>query len=343
MNLFNFKQDYFRIHLVLIKDGSLIPDLDQRYGNIYYKWFRKSFLDFSVLKKLHNLINKEGIKIVHTHQFIELLYAFFLKLLHPRLKIVHQIHTMYETKDWAFYLERYLSYLFTNTYTVSEAAKQELIYNFGFKHQNISVLHNAVKINDLNGDQNHKEILGIDRTRINIVMIANFVWGKDHETIFKAYDLYIRDQIPEVSFYFIGKKSNISERLIAEYLNEYDILNKRIVLLGAIPNAKDLLPAFDIVVMSCFSETFNMALVEAASYGKAILASDIPVFLELSEEGKYFRHFKTGNPLSFYSSLSEMIRDQQLLAVHDYATYYRNKFGYPLFVEKLNDIYQNYN
>ena len=339
LNLFNYPQQCFQIHFVLLRDGSLINQLDESNGNRYYKWFRKKYLDFSVIRKMIRLINDEGITIVHTHQGIELLYAVCLKAIKPKLKIIYHNHIMFASRDWTFYMERSLSHHFAKTITVSEAAKNEMVTSFGFSERKVSVLYNAVKLN-INSSATAPTVdLDLDKSRINIVMVANFVWGKDHETIFKAYNSYIREQLPQVSFYFIGRKTDISERLVEKYLTEDDIKNKRMVLCGAIAHAKLLVPSFDMVTMSCFSETFNQALVEAASFGKVILASDIPVFKELSNNGQYFHHFKTGNADEYFAKLKQLVDnlDQEQAATHP--DHFKNKFSFDKLVDEHCQLY----
>jgi glycosyltransferase involved in cell wall biosynthesis len=344
LNLFNFRQDRFKIHFALLRDGSLIERLDENGGNKYYRWFRRRFLDLNVLRKLYRLARQENIRLVHTHQFIELCYAVCLKLLIPRMRIIHQVHLMFARKNLAFYLERLLSRQFAGVVTVSKAARAEMVGKFGYSEDKIAVLYNAVAVNGVDGLSreavNAKLKVPLRTERFNAVMIANFVWGKDHETIFKAYNAHIREQLPEVAFYFIGRESEISERLAATYLTGEDRADGRVVLCGPIPDAHTLLPAFDLVVMSCFSETFNIALVEAAASGKPILASDIPVFRELSEEGRYFQHFKTRDPEDFFRKLEQIIHQPDNSNSSDIVEHFKEKFGFPSFIEGLADIYE---
>jgi glycosyltransferase involved in cell wall biosynthesis len=343
LNLFNYVQDDFDIHFVLLKKGSLVDQLRPQKGNRVYHWYRKNFLDIKVLKKLHKLVNEEGITIIHTHQFIELSYAVLLKMLNPRIKLVHQIHLLFSSKNVFFYLERTLSQRFARVITVSNAAKSELVDSFGFAEKNIHVLHNAVYLSDNLKDAPSPDKLKVPlrHDRINVVMIANFVWGKDHETLFRAYDTFIRQALPQVNFYFIGAEGEISAALKQKYVTSDDLANGRIVFAGRISNASALLPLFDIVVMSCFSETFNLALVEAAATGKVVLASDIAVFRELSENGKYFHHFKTADPRDLFEALEYLVKNLPEVSGRVNAEYFRMKYGFDNFVRSLDTVYTN--
>lgn len=342
VNLFNCKQNYFTIDLALLKKGTLIDQLTHN-SNAVHHLYRKRFFDLSVFKNLKRLVGEHRITVVHTHQFIELFYAVALKIMNPRLKLIHHIHLMFSRRNTAFYLERFLSQRFATIVTVSRASKDELVRSFGFDNDKIHLLYNAVQFleSDALDHQKAKLLLKVPPAKgaFNVVMVANFIWGKDHETLFKAYHQFIREQLPQVNLYFVGRESEISERLRKTYLQSEDIDQGRVVFTGPIPNARVLLPLFDMVIMSCFSETFNLALVEAAAMGKVILASDIAVFRELSDEGKYFHLFKTGDARNLFESLDSLVKNFGEVSKIDHSQYFREKFGFNNFVRSLDKIY----
>jgi glycosyltransferase involved in cell wall biosynthesis len=276
---------------------------------------------------------------MQSHQFIELCYATLLKLLNPRLKIIHQIHLLFEKRNLAFYLERFISQKVAKIVTVSNAAKAELCNTFGFDKNNISVLYNGIMEYPNTHPVNSHNLL-VNPERFNIVMVANFVFGKDQETILRAYQDHIREKLPEVCIYFIGRESDLSDHLKSKYLVEQDFSTKRISFCGAIPNAGKLLNQFDLVVMSCFSETFNMALAEAVIAQRKVLASDIPVFRELSDNGKYFTHFKTGDANDFYLKLKAIAGPSETPVHPDITRQFKEKFSFDGFIINLTDLYQ---
>ena len=345
VNLFNYNQGDFQIFLVLLKDGFLINELVSNNHNVLIRLFRKRFIDFGVIYKLYKLQKKERIQIIHVHQFIELFYALCLKILNPQIRIIHHIHTMFSEKNLVFYLERFFSQKFCDKIiTVSKTARSELSHAFGYQLDKIEAIYNGVKIQEKKGidlsEINRLIKVPIDEKRINVVMLANFVWGKDHETLFKAYDLYIRDQLPELSIYFIGRKTEITERLAESYLLNQDIETGRIVLCGSIPDARSFLKVFDIFIMSSYSETFNQAVIEAATLGNTILVSDIPVFKELSNHEKYFTFFKTGDPLDLFEQLKALVKSNEH-ARAEQSKYYKEEFSYDRFVLNLKDLYES--
>lgn len=342
VDLFNEDTRCFRTHIALLKYGSLISRLEPLNANILFKTFRKRYLDPSVLASLSRIIKDHEIQIIHAHQLIELVYAVCLKVRFRKLRIVHQYHTMFDQRGIKFRLERFLSQQFASILTVSNSAKEELVHSFGFKERLIDIIYNGIDDTNLNRSGNTSDLtkLGFrfDGNRINVVMVANFVWGKDHKTVFEAYDRYIREEMPEICLYFIGRQTEISKKLVEKYLNTQDLESGRIILTGAVPNAKRLLPAFDVVLMSSFSETFNKSVVEAAMYGRPLITSDIPVFNELSESGRLFRLFKTGNPLDLFTTLKRFI--DELHQFEDHAEHFKEKFGINRLVSNLCSYYK---
>lgn len=339
LNTFNHPQTFFRMYLVLLKDGSLIKELKKNSSNQYFKWFRKRFLDFRVLSKTNQLIRQENIRIIHSHQFIELFYATLLKIMNPKVKVVHQIHLLFERRNLVFKLEKYFSRFTSKILTVSKTALNILQKDFGFHPGNMSVLYNGLKELPTKEDSIKPETLQPDPAKFNIMMVANFVFGKDHQTLLKAYDLHIREKMPDVCFYFIGRQTEISKQLKLRYLNDTDYREKRVNFCGVIPNSRKLLGSFDLIVMSCVSETFNIALAEAIFSNKTVLASDIPVFRELSEEGKYFHLFKTGNPDDFFEQLAILRHNNQVSNQTDNTKPFKEKFGFARYLRNLSDIY----
>ena len=337
VNLFGQDTTCFNTNIALLKDGSLITHLQDSTSNTHFKVFRKKYLDFQVLRNLVKIVKSEKIQVVHTHQLIELVYAIFLKISCRNIHIVHQYHTMFNGRGIKFRAERFLSQNFTSILAVSHTAKKELVNSFGFRENLIEVIYNGIILDDLNHTIKSKELsipgLQLAPNRIHVVMVANFVWGKDHETVFKAYNQFIRNEMPQISLHFIGRTTEISDKLVKTYINQEDLDSGRIILTGTIPNAKKLLPLFDLAIMSSFSETFNQSVIEAAMLGMPLLTSDIDIFYELSDSGRLFRLFETGNPEDFYMKLRKSIEERKQHNGH--SELFRNKFNF-------NNLISNY-
>ena len=146
LNLFNFDQNELKLYYVFLKDGSYIHQLESS-RNQTIRAFRNSKFDIKVLKTLLEIIKKERIQRIHTHQEIELFYAAILKFVYPGIRIFHHIHLYNPRKNWEYFLERLLIKLTHHTFVVSSFLHGMLIKK-GYDSAKLKVLYNAVKKND---------------------------------------------------------------------------------------------------------------------------------------------------------------------------------------------------
>ena len=338
LNLFNYDQDQIEFHYVLLKEGSLIDKLNSK-KNIYYKIFRKHRIDFKVINRIRKIIKINNIRIVHTHQMIELFYACLLKLFIPKLRLYHTVHGYFDNNyKWAQFLEIFLIRFTVKTFTVSQATKHILIEK-GYPGSKIEVLYNAVSLPQRAGSEElewFKKKIKLRASDFIVGMIGNFVWWKDQLTLVKAYNL-LKEELPNLKIVFIGKESEFSEKC-KEEINPED-LNRRVFFLGAIENAYKYLSIFDLFVMSTLMDTFGIVVIEALMSRVPVLASDIEVMKELSFNGKYFELFRKqdANDLadkikSKYKNLNE----KKSLYAAEYAS---ENYSYKRFIQDLKNKY----
>jgi len=340
LNLFNYPQNIIQFHYAFLKDGILISRL-QSGTNKYYKVFRKVKIDFSVLRKIIRIIRSENIHIVHTHQMFELFYAVLLKIRYPNLQLFHTIHGYFENKNkWASAIEKFLIRFTKQTFTVSKATR-DILAEKGYPVKRIDILYNAINP-PLKAAKN--EIILFKR-KINYTssdfitgMIGSFVWQKDQFTIIKAFKL-VKDLFPELKILFIGKESELSDKC-KKLLDKEDIDN-RVYFLGDIENAAKYLPVFDLFIMSTLMDTFGIVVIEALMQKVPVLASDIEVMKELSQEGKYFELFKNQNPESLAEEIKNMYKKKNYLIINKAYEYSNNTFSYKRYIEKLLSFYTN--
>ena len=72
----------------------------------------------------------------------------------------------------------------------------------------------------------------------------------------------------------------------------------------------DLYARSSVVSMASRDEGFGLPLIEAAHFGKPVVASDIPVFREIAGSG--VRFFNLGDAISFRDALEDSLADTRL-------------------------------
>jgi len=341
LNLFNHQQDKIQFHYIIMKESDLIYELNSE-TNKYYRYIRKNYIDFNVLKSIIKLIRKEKIKHIHTHQLLELIYALIIKIFSPSIKVYLTIHGVYKPK-WIEIFEKILIKHTKITFTVSFSAK-EILTKKGYSPNQIQVLYNAVNTpKALTEEDKITFYNSIEYTKGDVIigMIGNFRPEKDHFTLIKAFNK-LRHKYPSLKLILIGRTNNE----LMNYRN-FILENKltNVYLLGSLNHANRYIPLFNIFVLSSKLETFGISVFEAILAKVPVITSDIPVFKELSKNGKYFTLFKKGDD----AHLSKKI-ELLLLAyntplfnkrINQSFLYAKSKFGYENYINKLFSFYSS--
>jgi glycosyltransferase involved in cell wall biosynthesis len=168
-------------------------------------------------------------------------------------------------------------------------------------------------------------------------MIGNFVPEKDQFTLVKAFDA-LRVLNSKLKLILIGKEY-LEPVDCKKFISEHNLNN--VYLLGSLINADKYLGLFDCFVLSSKAETFGISLVEALLTKVPVIASDIPVFKELSENGRYFKLFKTGNVMDLAKKIEQFLQLDYLLStnINESFLYAKKNFSYDSYVNKLSSYY----
>lgn len=173
-------------------------------------------------------------------------------------------------------------------------------------------------------------------------MIGNFVPEKDQLTIVKAYKKLLKDNFTNIKLVFIGKTSEFTQTCIEELPKE--LIGKKVFFTGALESANQYLNYFDLFIMSSKSETFGIVVIEALLKKVTVLASDIDTFCELSDNGKYFSLFKTGDAADLANKIISNINGDKsdFMQLNEESFSYANsQFTYEKYVFELLQIYNS--
>ncbi len=141
--------------------------------------------------------------------------------------------------------------------------------------------------------------------------------------------------LENMKFCIVGdgpEKENLKE--LAKKLNVSD----RVLFLGRQPIAHIFLPFYDCFVMPSYSEGFPLALLEAASYSKATVCSNIPIFQEIltSEETSFF---ELDNKDSLIAAVHRAIQNRESFASNIHKKFHK-AYSPECFVNRHLEIYK---
>ena len=227
----------------------------------------------SNLRIIYNTIKTFKPNVVIAFMFIAIIFARFFKLIF-KFKLISTIRFSVIQKKWFI------------PFTVTSSIDDVIVYNSFASQKNFEkmnlVKRNGIVINNGIYFPALKSILEHERSKDKFVWIcvANFTYGKDYPTLFKAIKL-IKNKNFRVDI--VGKLNNevwpfklIEELEIKDYVN----------IIGFQNNSGTYLKQSDAFVMSSHHEGMSNAILEAMAHAKPIVVTDIDGNNELIREGK---------------------------------------------------------
>ena len=142
----------------------------------------------------------------------------------------------------------------------------------------------------------------------NIVgTIANFYPTKGLEYLIQAVDYFKDDE--DTVFFIIGDGELRPE--LEKMIREKG-LERKVFLLGQIPDAYRFLPAFDVFVLPSVKEGFPWALIEAMSAKLPVIATDVGAVPEIIDDRKNGLLVKPKDPVGLANKTKEVLENDRL-------------------------------
>ena len=226
---------------------------------------------------VYRYLKKQDFDLIIAHRFkpihIALYASKWLKI--PMIGVTHGFGD-YDRKYRRRILQKNISPI-TTFVGVSEPVKDYLIsMQCGFTEQNTTYVNNSIDITETSKSQlsrsKAREVLGLPLDNFIIGSIGRIVPVKGYIYLLKAFEK-IHLNCPNASLLIIGdgiKKPQLDEYVISKNLSD------RVFLVGWKEDAYKYVKAFDVFVMTSFSEGRPIALLEAMSGRIPIAGTDIP-------------------------------------------------------------------
>jgi glycosyltransferase involved in cell wall biosynthesis len=174
---------------------------------------------------------------------------------------------------------------------------------------NAKVLYNGVKnISVPSKTKNLRKELDLPEDTFLLGTIGNFGKARDYLTVVKAFKIVAKKR-KKIHYAIIGR-FDTNEHSDYYKSREFVInngLEKNVHFLGARADASQYLNSFDAFIYSSKRETFGMSVIEALVAGLPTIVNDLPVFQELTENGKYAIIYQTKNFENLSNKLNNML------------------------------------
>ena len=289
--------------------------------------------------RLHNLIKRENVDIVHVNDIFNMV-GLFVKLF-TKVKVFTHIRRMPESfpkklyNVWAglhvLYSDRIIAVSEANLRALPTNSKSVVIYD---------PLPNEEKY----PSYNPKQILN---NEVKILYLANYTKGKGHsyaiEIISRA-----KKEFPAFNFFLnfyggdFGLHKNKGYKDSLRLIVETEGLQNNISFFDKAEDVEKVMKDHDVVLNLSDSESFSRVSLEALFYGIPLIATDVGGTNEMVLNKETGILVKPNDVLSMYNGFKQLINNDELRrkCAMNSLIFVREKFGKQSTSFKLEEIYK---
>lgn len=151
--------------------------------------------------------------------------------------------------------------------------------------------------------------------RTTFLMVSTVEPRKQHAQVLAAFEL-LWNNGEDINLVIVGKQGWMVEQLINR-ISHHNELNHKLFWLSDVSDEylESIYGAADCLIAASTGEGFGLPLIEAAQYGKPIIARDIPVFREVAGDSAFYFDGLSPNDLS--DAVNEWLRLKSIAGVPD--------------------------
>lgn len=301
---------------------------------------------FSSIKLLIDFIKSRKISVVHSHlPAADIIGGIVANIC--GIPALSTIHALYYYKGGIkkrilsiFYRGAY--YLHKSVIAVSNTVKKDIIFRTGLTvtSDKVTVIYNGVKEPiDIVQPVTIKGILHIGEKEQIVGMIGRMNRLKGFHILLNAIPMVL-SRHPNTRFILIGdgeEKENLEKQ--AKDMRIAD----RLIFIGYTPDVYNYIQVMEVVVLSSLSEGFGLAVVEAMTLKKPVVASNIPAVAEIVNDNETGFLFAPGNSDELAERVLRLLNDPVLCKKMGDAgwRYYSERFLVQKMVSAYEKVYED--
>lgn len=293
------------VELAVFEEGAIASEA-RALGIKVHVFSQSSRYDISILSKIRSFINKEDFDIVHTHGARA---NFYLSLLRRKInaKWVTTIHSdptldfmKRGLKGWVFTKLNLRSFKKVDLFfAITERFKMNTV-TLGVPEEKICTIYNGIEYDHIPAEPyDVKENFGIQEDVFTAIQVARLHPVKGHEILFEALQ---KTKIPKIKVLLLGD-GPIENELKATVKQKG--LEDKVLFLGHREDAKNLYAAAHINVLTSYSESFPLVLLEGANQHLTSIATDVGDMSQLIVDDTYGWIIPIGDATALTRALEE--------------------------------------
>lgn len=248
--------------------------------------YREEGVDIYIPYLLSKYTKEFQTNIIHAHQTTPWFYSALSRLFNPKPYLLFEEHGRFypeiKNKKKILFNKLLINKLTHKVVAVSNDIKNRLIAYEGVSEKKIQVIYNGIKIENIDTDNLKKECrkkLNLDEDDFVVGSVGRLDPIKNFPMLIKGIKI-AKNQIPNLKCVIIGDGPEFSK---LNKIIEDKQLEDIILLTGYKKDASRLVAAFDVFVLTSFSEGISMAILEAMSLSVPCIATKVGGNVELIE------------------------------------------------------------
>ena len=289
------------------------------------------------LLKLNKFIKDNDVKIIHSHGKGAGIYSRMLKILNPRLKVVHTLHGVhigeygFLKKRVYIFLERFLA-LFTDKFINVSNNENSICLKHGlFKKNKSEIIYNGIKA--LLREDSSRKKFNLYGKKV-VTTISRFDYAKNMALAYEIAKNF-KDGA-DIIFLWLGDGG---DRAKFESMAKKDGVN--IIFTGFTDEIAAYLSATDIYLSTSRWEGLPYALIEAQSLGIPIVATNVVGNNEVVENGKSGVLFESAQQA--HQNIEILLNDEKIYGKmqNQAQLNFKDKFDISVMIRKVEKIYEH--
>jgi len=320
-------------------NGILAEQLTQS-GIPYHVLWRRG-IEIGVLGRLYRCFRREQARVVHTHQFPQLLFS----LLPARIcgaRIVHTEHEFYTYRNSArarSLFKRLWRFCSALTVVGPDVARY-YIDEIGIPPQRIQIVANGVDVDRfVSAGKDGRAQLDPRTRHVVFGVVGRLEPEKDHRTLLQAFRA-LCERRSAVRLLIIGDGSLRGD--LEAHARALGLV-RNVTFLGARSDIPGLLGSIDVFVLSSINEGVPLSVVEAMAAGKPIVATNVGGLQLLVRPSINGLLVPPADPVALEAAMRRLADDDALrreMGVRSQEIA-RESFGVSTMIRRYQEIYES--
>ncbi len=263
-------------------------------------FLQRTKFDFSIIKKITRFIRENEIDLIHTHGARANCYGMLIRTL-TDVKWLATVHS--DPRD-DFMGKGALGLVYTlankralrkadHLLAISDRFKEILTAGFNIPSERVSVMLNGIDFEKNLPKPYRREELGLSEEDFVLIMVARLEPVKGHKVALKALQNVNGTHNGKVKLLIVGDGQQREElKKCTVELGLGNVVN----FLGHRNDVEKIYPAADAAILTSYSESFPLVLLEAARAGVPVITTDVGGVNKLIPDDRYGWIIPVENP-----------------------------------------------